>query len=126
VPLTELTLTEAGIEAERNALGGAGAVGRDRRTRQLEIAGALPGLLAQVRSGRYVEAVARGVAWLAGSELTLLERAAVQRQLLEAYTALGATGRAREACGEWLQADPRAKLDPRLLSPKLLAACRLP
>jgi hypothetical protein len=124
IPLTELPLSDAGMEAERNALEGSGELGKDRRARQLAASGALPGLLAQVRSGRYVEAVARGVAWLAGSDLTLLDRASVQRQLLEAYVALGATGRAREACREWRQADPRAKLDPRLLSPKLLAACR--
>jgi phage tail protein X len=123
VPLTELPLTEAGMEAERNALGTSGEFGRERRASQRAAAGALPGLLAQVRSGRYVDAVARGVALLARSELTSLERASVQRQLLEAYAALGAKGRARDACGEWRQADPRAKLDPRLLSPKLLAAC---
>ena len=87
-------------------------------------AGSLPGLLAQVRAGRYVDAVARGVALLERSELTLVEQASVQRQLLEAYAALGATGRASDACQEWRQSDPRVKLDPRLLSPKLLAACR--
>ncbi len=125
VPLTDLTLTEAGMEAERNALGASGDAGRNRRAHQLAMAEALPALLAEVRSGRYVEAVARGVAWLATSELTSRERASVQRELLEAYAALGATGRAREACSEWREADPRAKLDPRLLSPKLLLACRV-
>lgn len=124
IPLTELPLSEAGMEAERNALAGSGELGRDRRASQVAAAGALPGLLAQVRSGRYVDAVSRGVALLSRTELTLPERASVQRQLLEAYAALGAPGRASEACREWRQADPRAKLDPRVLSPKLLAACR--
>ena len=80
-------------------------------------------LLAEVRGGRYADAVARGVALLSASSLTTPQRASVQRQLLEAYAALGAEGRAADACREWRLAAPRARLSPVELSPKLLSAC---
>jgi hypothetical protein len=124
IPLTELRLTEAGREAARRALEGWGNGSSDRREQQRAAAEELPALLGDVRAGRYTEAVARGVALLAGSELTTPQRASVQRQLLEAYAALGASGRAAQACREWRAAAPRARLDPVELSPKLLAACR--
>jgi phage tail protein X len=123
LPISELALTEAGREAERAALESWSGLGGERREQQAAAAEALPTLLANVRAGRYLESVAQGVALLAGSALTLPQRAAVQRQLLEAYAALGASGRAADACREWRLAAPQAKLDPRELSPKLLAAC---
>ena len=126
LPLTELALTEAGKDAARAALDGWSGVGGERRAEQAAAALALPILLGHVRAGRYVESVAQGVAMLAGSELTTPQRASVQRQLLEAYAALGAQGRATEACRQWQQAAPQARLDPRELSPKLLAACSSP
>ncbi|MEY2932555.1 MAG: hypothetical protein RL033_3304 [Pseudomonadota bacterium] len=122
LPLTELTLTEAGRESARAALEWSG-LGGERRQQQAAAAEALPSLLANVRAGRYVETVSQGVGLLAGSDLTTPQRAAVQRQLLEAYAALGLRGRAAEACRQWRLAAPRARLDPRELSPKLLAAC---
>ncbi len=122
LPITELTLSEAGREAARAALEWSG-LGGERRRQQAAAAEALPALLANVRSGRYVETVSQGVALLAGSELTTPQRAAVQRQLLEAYAALGNRGRAAEACRQWRLAAPHVRLDPRELSPKLLAAC---
>jgi len=45
------------------------------------------------------------------------------RQLLESYVALGSGGLAEQACRDWRTADPSARLDPALLSPKLIAAC---
>jgi hypothetical protein len=126
VPLTELSLTEAGRDAARKALEGSGEAARERRDQQLAAAEEIPTLLGDVRAGRYAEVIARGVSLLAGSALTTPQRASVQRQLLEAYTALGATGRAIEACREWRKAAPRAQLDPVELSPKLLDACRAP
>jgi hypothetical protein len=123
LPLTELVLTEAGKDAARAALEGWGGAGGERRAEQAAAAVALPTLLGHVRAGRYVETVAQGVALLAGSELTTPQRASVLRQLLEAYAALGARGRAADACRQWQQAAPQARLDPRELSPKLLAAC---
>lgn len=124
VPLTELPLTEAGRDAARHPPEGWGGVGGETRAQQLAAQSALPALLADVRGGRYVDAVARGEALLAGSDLTTVQRASVQRQLLEAYVALGAAGRAKGACREWRRAAPRAHMDPVELSPKLLAACR--
>jgi phage tail protein X len=122
LPLTELSLTEAGRDAARAALEGWGGSGGERRAQQAVAAVAVPTLLGHVRAGRYVETVAQGVELL-GSELTTPQRASVLRQLLEAYAALGARGRAAEACRQWQQAAPQARLDPRELSPKLLAAC---
>jgi hypothetical protein len=126
LPLTELELTSAGREAARSALEVWSGAGAERRAQQAAAAEALPTLLANVRAGRYVESVAQGVELLAGSALTTPQRASVQRQLLEAYAALGLRGRAADACREWRRAAPRARLDPRELSPKLLAACAAP
>ena len=123
LPISDLALTEAGREAARAALESWSGLGGERREQQAAAAEALPTLLANVRAGRSVESVALGVALIAGSALTLPQRAAVQRQLLEAYTALGADGRAADACREWRLAAPQARLDARELSPKLLAAC---
>jgi hypothetical protein len=124
IPLTDLTLTAAGQQAARGALEGWGGIGSERRAEQAAASAELPALLADVRSGRYTEAVARGVALLVGSALTTPQRAAVQRQLLEAYAALGAPGRAADACREWRRAAPRARIDPLEMSPKLVAACQ--
>jgi LysM domain-containing protein len=126
VPLTELQLTDAGRDAAHHALEGTGEAARERRAQQLAAAEEIPALLGDVRAGRYAEVIARGVSLLAGSALTTPQRASVQRQLLEAYTALGATGRAIDACREWRKAAPRVQLDPVELSPKLLGACRAP
>jgi hypothetical protein len=123
LPLTELSLTELGREAARASLEAWSGAGGERHQQQAAAAEELPRLLASVRAGRYLETVAQGVALLAGSELTTPQRASVQRQLLEAYAALGARGRAADACREWRRAAPQAKLDPRELSPKLLSAC---
>jgi hypothetical protein len=124
IPLTDLKLTVAGQQAARAALEGWGGVGGERRAEQAAANAELPALLADVRAGRYTEAVARGVALLVGSALTTPQRAAVQRQLLEAYAALGAPGRAADACREWRRAAPRARIDPLEMSPKLVMACQ--
>lgn len=126
IPLTDLRLTAEGERAARRALDGWGGLGGERRAEQAAAGAELPALFADVRSGRYAEAVARGVALLVGSSLTTPQRASVQRQLLEAYAALGATGRAADACREWQRAAPRAPIDPIAMSPKLVAACRHP
>jgi hypothetical protein len=123
IPLTDLRLTAEGERVARQALEGWGGLGGERRAEQAAAGAELPALFADVRSGRYAEAVARGVALLVGSSLTTPQRASVNRQLLEAYAALGATGRAAEACHEWQLAAPRAPIDPIVMSPKLVAAC---
>jgi hypothetical protein len=124
IPLADLELTAAGQQAARRALDGWGSVGGERRAEQAAASAELPALLADVRGGRYADAVTRGVTLLVGSSLTTPQRATVQRQLLEAYAALGATGRATDACREWQRAAPRARIDPVEMSPKLVAACR--
>jgi hypothetical protein len=124
IPLTDLRLTVIGQQAARRALDGWGGVGGERRAEQAAATGEIHALLADVRGGRYTEAVARGVALLSGSALTTPQRALIQRQLLEAYAALGAKGRAADACREWRRAAPRARVEPMEMSPKLVSACR--
>jgi hypothetical protein len=124
VPLTDLPLTDAGRKAAMRDAGSvcseaAGAVLRTQRRVGQEI----PLLIADVRAGRYVDAVARGSRFIATGALTEPQLAVVHRQLLEAYVALDATGLAQAACDEWKKRDPRAKLDPNELSPKILRAC---
>jgi hypothetical protein len=124
IPLTDLQLTAAGQQAARRAPEAWGGLGGERKAEQAAAGAELPALLADIHGGRYAEVVARGVALLVGSSLTVPQRATVQRQLLEAYAALGAIGRAADACREWRRAAPRARLDPVEMSPKLIAACR--
>lgn len=123
IPLTQLPLTPAGVQLARRAAEVWTAPGGELRAQQAAAATELPVLLAEVRGGRYADAVARGVALLSASSLTTPQRASVHRQLLEAYAALGAEGRAADACREWRLAAPRARLSPVELSPKLLSAC---
>ena len=124
VPLTELPLTPRGkLEAASagalvRAEGGGKALEAQRRA-----ASELPLLASDVRSGRYVDAIARGNRVLGYGELSRPDRASIHRLLTEAYVALDATGLAETACGAWREADPTAVLDPIELSPKILRAC---
>ncbi len=124
VPLTDLTLTEAGIKAAAAAAGSecTEAGGAVRRSQQ-HIAQELPALVADVRSGRYSEAVTRGVRFIASGALTEPQRALVEQKLTEAYVALDAPGLAAAACGEWRKRDRAVHLDPVVMSPKIIAAC---
>ncbi len=123
IPLTELELTDAaqqaaaleGIPIDPNVVG---------RKQQRKLSAELPTLVADVRGGRYADAVARGHRLLASGVLTLPDTALVHRLLLEAYVALDASGAASAACADWRRADPAARLDPVRLSPKLMAACQ--
>lgn len=124
VPLTDLILTEEG-----RAAASAGdraqcseAAGEERAVQQ-RVQAELPALLADVRGGRYVDAVRRGNGFLTAGALSHPTLAAVHRQLLEAYVALDATGLAVAACADWRAHDPAARLDPMRLSPKIIAAC---
>lgn len=124
VPLTELPLTEQGKQAARASAGAAcsQAQGETRAT-QKKVAQEMPALLSDIRSGRYVDAVARGTRFLASAELSEPQVGLVHRQLLEAYVALEAAGLAANACAEWLKRSPGATLSPLELSPKILKAC---
>ncbi|HEY1958790.1 MAG TPA: LysM peptidoglycan-binding domain-containing protein [Polyangiaceae bacterium] len=125
VPISSLDLTEAGREE---------AASSDARTReesggsalakQRKVGGEIPALLADVRAGRYVEAVGHGNRLLATSDLTRAQSASIQRALVEAYVALESKGLAAAACDAWHEADPAATLDPAYVSPKIREACR--
>jgi hypothetical protein len=124
VPITELGLTPAG-KAEAAAAGAvvrAEGLGQSREA-QRRAEAELPMLAGDLRSGRYVDAVARGNRMLGYGELTRPQLAAIQQRLTEAYVALDAPGLAETACTAWREADPAAVLDPVELSPKILRAC---
>jgi len=124
IPLTDLPLTEEGKKeaalaeaAERSQAHG------ETRSGQRRVGSELPLLIADVRGGRYVDAIRRGASFLATADLSTPELAVIHRQLLEAYVALGSGGLASAACDAWRKADPNAVLDPDWLSPKIIAAC---
>jgi hypothetical protein len=124
VPLVDLTLTEAGrLELTRGGTLACSEGGGAAREAQHRAAADLPQLLAELRAGRWADAVARGNRVLAYGELSSPEVAAVQKALTEAYSALDATGLAATACKAWRDADPTLVLDPIELSPKILRAC---
>ncbi len=124
IPLRDLVLTPDGkLEAaSAGALVRAEGAGRAREAQQ-RAETELPQLAAELRAGRWVDAVARGNRVLGYGDLTRPEIASVQRALVEAYVALDATGLAETACGAWRAMDPGAELDPIELSPKILRAC---
>jgi LysM repeat protein len=125
VPLIELSLTEEGKkaareDAERTRTEGGGQAYEAQRRGEADI----PPLLADVRAGRYVDAVAKGNRLLASGDLTRPQLTAIHRALLEAYVALDATGLASGACAAWkLNAGGEVRLDARTVSPKIRAAC---
>lgn len=124
VPLLDLTLTREGKEeaaraADRARSEGGGQAFEAQRKGEAE----LPPLLADVRAGRYVDAVARGNRLLGGSELTKPQLATIHRALLEAYVALEIPGMAAAACQSWKTHAGEVRLDARTTSPKIRAAC---
>ncbi|MBN2193651.1 MAG: LysM peptidoglycan-binding domain-containing protein [Polyangiaceae bacterium] len=124
IPLTNLELTPEGrtyaaVAAEAQCSQASGA----ERTIQRRVQAEIPALIADVRSGRYVDAVRRGNAFLNAGQLPNPTLATVYRQLLEAYVALDALGLAAAACTDWQKHDPEAHLEPVRVSPKIIAAC---
>ncbi|MCS6900092.1 MAG: LysM peptidoglycan-binding domain-containing protein [Myxococcales bacterium] len=125
VPLTSLALTEAGrAEAAAATFVERSQAAGGTREAQRRAEAEMPSLLAEVRGGRYLDAVQRGTRMLAYGDLARPQLATIHRQLLEAYAALDARGHAASSCRTWLESDPAATLDPIQLSPKLLAACQ--
>lgn len=124
VPLVDIELTESGKQAARwaDALLQQQVAGAARDA-QLRAEREIPRLASLIQSGRYLEAVNHGIELSSGPPLARPQRARVARAMLEAYVALGAEGRAKQACADWLEADPNAKLDPVQLSPKILVVC---
>ena len=124
VPLVDLPLTAEGKEEAANAGANVRAEGTGQtREAQRKVSAELPTLSADVRAGRYVEAIARGNRLLGYGELSRPQIAAVNRLLTEAYAAMDAFGLAETACGAWRSADPATPLDPVELSPKILRVC---
>jgi LysM repeat protein len=127
VPLIDLSLTEEGKKAARASAdrarteGGGQAYDAQRRAEA-----DIPPLLADVRAGRYVDAVGKGNRLLGSGELTRPQLAAIHRALLEAYVALDAAGLAAGACSAWrTNAGGDVKLDARSVSPKIRTACNV-
>jgi LysM repeat protein len=123
VPMPGLRLTETGRAAARAAAERDGASGGMALEQQRKADAELPALLADVRYGRYAEALARGNRLLGGAALTHPQLAIVHRALLEAYVALDAKAAAAAACAAWRSNEPNATLNPLRVSPKILAAC---
>ncbi len=125
VPLVELALTEEGkaaarAAADRTRTEGGGRAHEAQRKAEADI----PPLLSDVRAGRYIDAVTKGGRLLASGELTRPQLAAIHRALLEAYVALDAPGLAQAACAAWKgAAGADVRLEPRMVSPKIRAAC---
>ncbi len=128
VALPDLTLTVRGKAEARDALDrerieGQGSTHDVQKRADVE----LPALLADVRGGRWVDAVARGNRIVALGELTRQQLTSTHRALLEAYVALDAPGLAAAECAAWRASDPSAKFDASpvdVVSPKTRAACK--
>jgi LysM repeat protein len=126
VPLLDVTLTEEGKKAartaaERTQTEGGGQAYVAQRKAEADI----PPLLADVRAGRYVDAVAKGNRLLGSGELTKPQLRAIDWALVDAYVALEAHGLAASACASWRASSSPTEmnLDPRIVSPKIRAAC---
>ena len=126
VPLLDVALTEEGkkaarLAAERIRTEGSGQAYEAQRRAEADI----PPLLADVRAGRYLDAVTKGNRLLGSGDLTRPQLATIHRALLDAYVALDAHGLAAGACVAWrTHANPaETSLDARAVSPKVRAAC---
>ncbi len=124
LPLSELSLTDEGRAAAETAAAqiseqSHGNLFRQQQESKLEA----KQLGDDIRGGRYVAAVARGIRLLETGKLTQDGRAQVHRLLLEAYVALDARGLARTSCEAFRSLTPQTKLDPLTTSPKILRVC---
>jgi LysM repeat protein len=124
VPLIDVSLTEEGKKAARAAADrirteGSGRAYEVQRRAEADI----PPLLADVRAGRYVDAVAKGNRLLGSGDLTRPQLASIHRALIDAYVALDAPGLAAGACAAWRTNATDLRLDARNVSPKVRAAC---
>ncbi|HKQ71845.1 MAG TPA: LysM domain-containing protein, partial [Polyangiaceae bacterium] len=124
VPLTSLPLTEAGkAEAAAADVASRSQAAGSAREAQRKVDAEMPLLLGDIRGGRYIDAITRGGKLLALGALTKPQLGLIHRQLTEAYAALDAPGHAAAACAAWRDNDSKARLDPVLLSPKIMTAC---
>ena len=114
VPLLDIALTEEGkkaarVAAERIRTEGSGQAYEAQRRAEADI----PPLLADVRAGRYVDAVAKGNRLLGSGDLTKPQLATIHRALVDAYVALDAHGLAAGACAAWRANANPAETQPR-------------
>ena len=123
VPMSHLHLTDAGRAEARASAERDGASDRMTLEHQRAAESELPGLLADVRYGRYAEAIADGNRLLGRGGLTRPQLATVQRSLVEAYVAVDATAAAAASCAAWKSNTSNPTLDPVHVSPKIRAAC---
>jgi LysM repeat protein len=123
VPIVGLRLTDAGRSEARTAAERDGASSGMALEHQRKADAELPQLLADVRYGRYAEAIAHGNRLLGGGTLTHPQLAIAYRALLEAYVAIDARASAYAACAAWRSNEPNAVLDPVRVSPKIRDAC---
>lgn len=126
VPVVNLKLSERGREEAiaATAFERSEAAGASREV-QRRVDSEMPGLLNDVRSGRYVDAVAKGSKMLSSGELSKAQQSLIHRQMLEAYVALDAYGLAATSCRAWRESDPSVDLDGVYLSPKIIDACEI-
>jgi LysM repeat protein len=124
VPVTDLGLSAEGKQAALKSLGShcSDATGSVREA-QLAVGNELPALIADVKGGRYVDAIVRGNRFLTTADLGKRTLATIHRQLLDAYVALDAIGLAVHSCNEWRKVAAKPRLDPAFTSPKILSAC---
>jgi hypothetical protein len=123
VPMPALELTEAGKVEAKSASAREATVAGSALEQQRKADAELPLLLADVRYGRYGEALARGNRLLGGGSLTRVQLVSIHRALVEAYVAVDARAAASAACATWKANDPDFSIDPIKMSPKIVAVC---
>lgn len=125
IPLSDLTLTSEGQTAARLAASHLFEQGESERyLRQKTSDQALREVALDVRAGRYIAALEKGIRLLEAGQLPEPSRAEVHRLLLETFVALGSVSAARTSCQSYLDSATEPELDPLLVSPKILEACR--
>ena len=125
IPLSDLPLSTEGQAAARLAAARLVEQGESERyLRQKTSDQALREVALDVRGGRYISALEKGVRLLEAGQLPEPSRAEVHRLLLETFVALGAVAAARTSCQSYLDLVEAPELDPLLVSPKILNACR--
>ncbi len=125
IPIVDIALTDKGRRAAEAARAMENLqFGGSARAAQAAVARDMDRLERDTSLGHYVQAVQRGTAFLERGKLMKKQRARIHRLLLEAYVALEARGLAKQSCAEWMEEDPKASLDPVMMSPKLIEACQ--
>lgn len=127
IPLSNLSLTEAGQRAAELASGRLERQAQKNRFVGQQMAKTdLTEVHAEVRAGRYVFALLKAAALRASGELPVKEDAELATLEVEILIALDAIGPARSSCARLRKLTPDFRFDPLMTSPKILAACPNP